>query len=131
MNGLCRFTLVLCLVLSVPAGAATRVPAAPAERTLDAIATGSRLLPVYGDGELVAYLVQSLAPGSLLARMGLRVGDRIVRVDDHPFGAAFTARELFEALERASRLRLEVESPDRSLRLLEIEFTAPAGPGAA
>lgn len=64
----------------------------------------------YGKGKGPGgFLLTSIKPGSLLAKMGLRNGDMIMGVNEAPVIRAQQAREFFETLVKGGHITLEIK----------------------
>ena len=69
----------------------------------------ARLHPRIKDSTLPGFLVSSIRPGSLLAKMGLRNGDTIVGVNGKPITSAQQAIDFYKSLVQGEKIALEIK----------------------
>jgi len=95
-----------------PAGARTmRMPRTMIERQLrdfPKLLSQARVVPHFADGKADGFVITDIVPGSLYEQAGLRNGDIIVRVNGQRVTSAQQAMAMYQALEKASSIDLEV-----------------------
>ena len=116
---------VIALALALLGAGPLRLVATPAERSPEAIARSCSLVPLFVDGEPIAYEVTSIEQGALLHRIGLRRGDRILGANGRSIGPDFLAGHLLQLIARAPRIALELESDGPAPRVIVVEFETP------
>jgi len=80
--------------------------------------TGSaRFVPTFRHGGMDGVRLYALRPASLLARLGLRNGDRILGINGSPLGSPERAIGLYRELRTASRIDVDLERAGAPTRL--------------
>src|SRR5262249_59608821 len=65
---------------------------------LDDLARDARIVPAYGDGQPRGFKVFAIRPGSFLARIGMRDGDVVRRINGFEMNSAANALESYTRL---------------------------------
>ena len=73
------------------------------------LASAARFVPSVGCGQMIGIRLYAIRPASLLARLGLRNGDKLVRVNGISLSSPETALRLYAMLKTAPFVRLELE----------------------
>ncbi|MBW1744274.1 MAG: PDZ domain-containing protein [Deltaproteobacteria bacterium] len=82
----------------------------------------ARLHPQMKGNKSAGFLVSSIKPGSLLAKMGLRNGDTIVGVNGEPITSAQQAMDFYKSLVEGEKIALKIKRRGHQQTLeLEIE----------
>jgi len=69
----------------------------------------ARIHPQTKGNQSAGFLVSSIKPGSLLAKMGLRNGDTIVGVNGEPVTSAQQAMDFYKSLVEGKKIALEIK----------------------
>jgi general secretion pathway protein C len=81
------------------------------------IASAARFVPSIGCGRMTGIRLYAVRPASLLARLGLRNGDKVLRVNGISLSSPETAMRLFSMLKTAHNVVLNIERAGRPLAL--------------
>jgi hypothetical protein len=84
------------------------------------IATGARVVPTIKDGKAVGFKVYAMKPDSLYARLGLRNGDTIERINGKELSTLDQALAAYEDARKAKKFVIEIL---RSGKPLTITYT--------
>jgi hypothetical protein len=79
--------------------------------------SAARFVPSFRCGGMAGIRLYALRPGSLLARLGLRNGDRVERVNGIALSSPDTALRLYSSIRNARHVELEVERNGRPVLL--------------
>jgi len=77
--------------------------AAPAEA-----ARGARIVPAIKNGEPIGFRLYAIRSHSVYRELGLKNGDTISSINDHPLGTVYNAIEVYGALKNGSSFRVGV-----------------------
>jgi general secretion pathway protein C len=78
-----------------------------------------RVRPHFEEGRPAGFLIYSIEPGSIFARMGLQNGDVIMGVNGTPIATTQEAFQFYKALKKSGTVSLQIE---REERLQELHF---------
>lgn len=94
------------------------IPRTEAERArsnIGQLIRQARVEPNLVDGRTNGFVVRMIQPGSLLARLGLRVGDILHRINDIPLDSPEKALQIMQQLRQARKIDLDVERGGKKL----------------
>ncbi len=77
----------------------------------------ARVVPHFVDGKADGFVISSIVPGSLYDQVGLRNGDIIRKVNGQRVTSAQQAMAMYQALEKATSIDLEVLRAGQALQL--------------
>ncbi|MDX8401040.1 MAG: type II secretion system protein N [Mariprofundaceae bacterium] len=77
----------------------------------------ARVVPHFVDGKADGFVITDIVPGSLYAQAGLQNGDVIRKVNGQQVTSAQQAMAMYQALEKASAIDLEIERAGQMLQL--------------
>ncbi len=104
-----------------PAGVRSmRMPRSMIERQIrdfPRLLSQARVVPHFTDGKADGFVITDIVPGSLYEQAGLRNGDIIVRVNGQRVTSAQQAMAMYQALEKAPSIDLEVLRAGQMQRL--------------
>jgi general secretion pathway protein C len=83
---------------------------------LNQVTTQARIIPAFRDGQPQGFKLFSIRPDSLFARLGLRNGDVLHRINGLPLDSVERGLEAFQKLREAPRIELEVERDGQPVR---------------
>lgn len=81
---------------------------------LGAFMKDARLTPHFNAGQPDGFMLSNLAPGGMLARMGLRNGDIMKGVNGQKFGSLEDVLQIYQQLQSEPTLQLEIERGSRT-----------------
>jgi general secretion pathway protein C len=84
---------------------------------LGSIAGDARVIPLRRDGRNIGWQVTSLQPGSLLASIGLKDGDTLLRINGFKLDAPEKALEAYQRLREAVVFDLDIERAGAPVRM--------------
>jgi general secretion pathway protein C len=90
------------------------------DRVLDRaseLATCARIVPALVDGRPSGFKLYAIRPGSLIARMLLRNGDTIQRINGYELSSPDTALEVYTRLRTSSEYVVDLERRGQPMRL--------------
>ena len=76
---------------------------------LNQVATQARIIPTFRDGQPWGFKLFSIRPDSLFARLGLRNGDVLHRINGLPLDSVERGLEAIQKLRETPRIELEVD----------------------
>lgn len=82
------------------------------------IARQARIVPAIKNGNANGFKVYAIRPGSLYARLGIRNGDNVHRVNGHALSSPDRALEAYTLLRDADRIELEMTRQGELVRLV-------------
>ncbi len=80
-----------------------------ATRNFSQLLTQARVVPHFVQGKADGFVISNIVPRSLFQTIGLRNGDIIRKVNQEPITSAAQAMKLYQSLQHASNIQLEVE----------------------
>ncbi|MDQ6974953.1 MAG: type II secretion system protein N [Mariprofundaceae bacterium] len=78
-------------------------------RNFSALLSQARVLPHFSNGKADGFVINNIVATSLFQQIGLRNGDIIRKVNQTVIRSAGQAMELYQSLQKASNIQLEVE----------------------
>lgn len=77
----------------------------------------ARVTPHFVDGKADGFVISNIVPGSLYEQVGLRNGDVIRKVNGQQVTSAQQAMAMYQALEKATSIDLEIDRAGQTLQL--------------
>ena len=84
---------------------------------LSSVATKARIVPSFKNGKPNGFKLFSIKPGSIYAKIGLKNGDVIQKVNGYEMNSPDKALEIYQKLKNAQNVTVDVQRRGRSMTM--------------